>query len=649
MVRVFGAAREAVPAQPPGPDRHWSRKGLPPIGWAITIGLPVVGNGESVEAMTIRRQVPGDPTGDEALARSRGEGGLMEVQGRIVRLALVMAAVGGVLGGEAVGGPIEEADAFVVRLVHPDRQAAEVLRLFEGARWSDPAAAMAAWKQGAPPSGQLAKPVEAVIAFFNPEMIPEWRAFDDAEVRMGLDPVTGGLAWFALIPRDDGAVAAGITASRLTYPDDRPIVVDGRERPVARIGRSGVPLACQVGAVVIVASSRDMLLRGVGVATAGRNPRQGGTSNASGAAGRNEARGAPLPAPPVSGIVFHLDPARLTSPRDGHLGQARAIEMIHATGCRQVDGIASLKDGTIALDVTTTFDRPRPRDDGARPRTVDIAWLEALPSSGVMAMVSLAIDPEPAAWDRAFELAARFERADPARAGLAPLRTRLNLLAAAAGLKLEADLRPHLRGLSACLTGDPARPGRPTGALIVLHLDETATAERLVRESSARLRTLLGGGAPERPAGADPQLAERNGNPMAEAPRQVGELAGRPVAVWALGRDIWMAWGEAAPMPAKEDPPAPGRSLAAICGGWAGEGRSAPARIVAFWPARLWCPAGLAEAAPSSLRALADDPPVVWWGWSGSDRDHDLIRWRGLSRRVRKFLETLPAAPGRDP
>src|SRR5580693_2171249 len=81
-----------------------------------------------------------------------GKGGPMRQRhGRIVvGLAMVMAAVGGFPGRAAVGGTIDEKDALVVRLVHPDRQAAEVLRLFEGARWRDPAAALAAWKQSAP-------------------------------------------------------------------------------------------------------------------------------------------------------------------------------------------------------------------------------------------------------------------------------------------------------------------------------------------------------------------------------------------------------------------------------------------------------------------------------------------------------------------
>ena len=61
-------------------------------------------------------------------------------------------------------------------------------------------------------------------------------------------------------------------------------------------------------------------------------------------------------------------------------------------------------------------------------------------------MISLAIDAQPRSWDWAFAVVDRVERVDPARAGLAPLRSRLNLILAATGVKLEADLHPHLAG-----------------------------------------------------------------------------------------------------------------------------------------------------------------------------------------------------------
>ena len=163
----------------------------------------------------------------------------MNGKAAIVPVALLLAVFDGILDRADGGEPEAEGDAFVARLVHPDRQATEVLRLFEGARWSDPAAALAGWKQRNGNSVPIGKPAEAVIALFNPEMAAEWRALDGAEFRVGLDPTNGGLEWCALIPRDDGTVAAAVTAMRLTYPDDRPLAVDGKQLPVARLAVRG--------------------------------------------------------------------------------------------------------------------------------------------------------------------------------------------------------------------------------------------------------------------------------------------------------------------------------------------------------------------------------------------------------------------------
>ena len=170
-------------------------------------------------------------------------------------------------------------------------------------------------------------------------------------------------------------------------------------------------------------------------------------------------------------------------PQTGALGLRRAVEILHGLNCRHAEGTVALRDGRLMLEVVSTFPGGEPqRRDRTRAAVVEPAWLAQLPSSNAIAMFSMAIDPDPACWDRAFGLADRVERVDPARAGMAPLRTRLDLLAAAAGVKPEADLWPHLRGLSACLWGDPRQPGRPIAAVLVLHLDEESSALRLAGE-----------------------------------------------------------------------------------------------------------------------------------------------------------------------
>jgi hypothetical protein len=517
----------------------------------------------------------------------------------VVRLATFLTAIVGIIGPAKGGEPAGLGEAFVVRLVRPDRQAQEVLRLFEGARWSDPAAALAAWKQRAP-DADLGKPAEALIALFNPEMAREWRCLDDAEVRIVPERASGELGWFAVIPRDDGTLAAGITSMHLTYPDDRPIAVDGAMEPVARLGRSGYPLACKVGPAIVVASSRDRLEQGVATAREKRPP-----------AVAKESAG--LPADRDSGTVFRLEPARLATLRGDSIWQRRAIEALQAFGYQQVEGGISLDGGSLRIEASARSDGRRPRAPGPGPKAIDVTWLESLPSDGVMAAFSTVIDPDLASWDRAFAAADRIERVDPARAGLAPLRARLNLLAMGAGLNLEADLRPHLRGMSACLLGVSTRPGRPIGMLIVLHLDEPATAQRLVKRVQPRIGALPGAEATSRAVG----LSQRD-------------------------RDVWIAWGDGVRASTAGAHPAPGRSLAALCGGWAAEGRRPPARVAAFWPARLWPPAALPGAA---AQALAEDPPVIWWGWSEPGREQDLFQWAGLRGRVRSFLASLPPGP----
>src|SRR5207244_975107 len=85
----------------------------------------------------------------------------------------------------------------------------------------------------------------------------------DAELHLDLKTGDGSPGWFVIVPRDDGTAAAAITASRLTYPDEEPLKDGGQEISVARLGRSGVPVACQVGPTLIVGSSRAELLRGM--------------------------------------------------------------------------------------------------------------------------------------------------------------------------------------------------------------------------------------------------------------------------------------------------------------------------------------------------------------------------------------------------
>ena len=72
----------------------------------------------------------------------------------MARLRRVIAAVALLFLGAIGRGPsaagADEGEILVVRLVHPDRQAAAILRLFDGEPVPHPAAALALWKAAAP-------------------------------------------------------------------------------------------------------------------------------------------------------------------------------------------------------------------------------------------------------------------------------------------------------------------------------------------------------------------------------------------------------------------------------------------------------------------------------------------------------------------
>ncbi len=204
--------------------------------------------------------------------------------------------------------PAVSSEPIVVRLVHPDRQAAAVLRLFEGCAAPHPAAALAAWKQSTRDPGQLGKPLEAVIAFFNPEMVREWSVFHDARLQFGFDAESGARRWRLSVPGDDGTLAALITALRLSGGSDEPPV--GKSLiAVNRLGGQGAAVAARGPEGLVLASSRaelDGALRSR-IPSASAHPELPGKSRDA---------GGPSPEPD-SGLLFRIEPTRLTVPRAG--------------------------------------------------------------------------------------------------------------------------------------------------------------------------------------------------------------------------------------------------------------------------------------------------------------------------------------------
>ena len=418
---------------------------------------------------------------------------------RILPLVLVILVLGTSPWRAAGGEPTSPGEAFVARLVHPERQADEVLRLFRGVTVEgsggrtrgveDAEAGRGPGKAGGGGDCPVQRRDGPRVAFARRRRDPDRPGCRDREAR--------------LVRRHPSRRRYGGRRDHrdaLTYPDDRPLAVDGREFAVARLGRSGVPLACLAGTGIVLASSRDRLERGVAGSRVGRDP--GGD--------------------PDSGTVFRLDPTRLPNPSVGSLARSNDRDIAGVRMPRRRRGC--LPEGRISRP--GCLNDPGRRSAGGRSGSGPhgrnrVAEGFAMLTESWRWSPSSSIPPS---WDFAFAAADRIEGVDPARSRLAPLRTRLNLLVMGAGLGLESDIRPHLRGVSACSFGEPDTPGRLAGGLIVLHLDEAAVARRLVRQAGPRLGGLAG-----------------------------GDATARAVTLRPRDRDVWIGWGEGAGVASRED------------------------------------------------------------------------------------------------
>jgi hypothetical protein len=523
--------------------------------------------------------------------------------------------------GGSAAEPHADRPALVVRLVHPERQAAEVLGLFAGARAAHPAAALAAWKRATRDPGQLGKPLEAVIALFNPEMAREWSVMHGSEFGFGLRPGEARLHWYVIVPHDDGTLAAAITAERLSGGSPEPPLFDeGKPVGVERLGPSVAMVASLVGEAVLAAGSREDLATGLHRLRRGNQPVDADVAN------RAESID--------DGLIFDLAPALLTAPGPGRVGLRRAVELVRGLEFDTIQGRLALKANRLELDVTSGLG---PAKRAAAPEVaVNPAWLRWVPAAGIMGVASVAFAPEAAFWNSTFNVADRVDRADPAHRDAAPLRSRLNLLAASVGARLEVDLWPHLRGLTACVMGSPRNPGEATGALVILHVDADRSAERIAGDLLPRLGRLFNGlRPPVRPIG----------QPASGDIIRLGAAGGKPLSVAQRGRDVLLAWGDNVLEISLDVSKRPDRSVASLCTAWSNAGKPSPRRLGALWPARCWSPARGAEAPPPAWRVLADGPPAVWWGWDEATKLHDTIVYGELRETARCFLDKVPLDP----
>jgi hypothetical protein len=418
------------------------------------------------------------------------------------------------------------------------------------------------------------------------------KRLDQARVVFAFDPdADGALQWYATLPRDDGTFAALATAMALTGgASDAPVGAVA----VDRLGPPGAPLMARGDDRLALAGSRAALVAALAPAPAG------------------------LPVEPAieSGLGLRLDPAGLG--QAGPTARRRLAEGLRALGCKDLAAVAGLEGDALAMTVRLQVELEQPPRPEPAP-TIDPAWLEGLPcpEGRALAAFAWAFDRSPAAWDRTFALLDRVERADPARAGVAPVRTRINLLAAAVKVRPEIDLWPQLTGLSGILLAGAT--GGIASAVVLVHTTTPESAQRIAEKVLPAVGPLVG----LRP--------EPLKDPQPNTPRLLGRLRGRPVQLTYQGATVRLCWGE----PAGADTGAALRALVPA-------GDLPPQRFGAFWPGRL-----MREPAVGIplARTLAKAPPLLWSGHDLASGTCDSVHWSGLRDLVRHFLERLPLDP----
>lgn len=332
-----------------------------------------------------------------------------------------------------------------IQLIRPDEELGKVLEWFQGARARHPAAALAAWRHATGSPEGLGKTTEALISLFNPDMVSEFRAFDDAEIVLGWRP-PGEPYWQACLECGDGTLEALLTALCLTDgASEAPL--DGRS--VDRLGPPGSPLALKDGRRIILAGSRIDLA-----------PRMSPARPL-----RTEGR--------TSGIAFRIDPTAGPTDVPGLPEAGLVLKALEAVGCTDARGHVGIEGDTLRLTLRGHLNREFP----VAPTTMDPAWLAPIPRESAGAAVVLAIDSRPAFRDHLFSVVDRVERSIPERAQVAPSRVRFGLLALSVGIRTETDLWPHLTGLTAVALNPQAEAD---GFLVALHMDGPESAENLV-------------------------------------------------------------------------------------------------------------------------------------------------------------------------
>jgi len=227
------------------------------------------------------------------------------------------------------------------------------------------------------------------------------------------------------------------------------------------------------------------------------------------------------------------------------------------------------------------------------------------------------------------------------------LRTRINLLASVVGARLEADLWPHLRGVTVAWLANPDKPEQAGRAVAVLQMDEDPAAQHLVADVLPRLAALWSRAKVEaRPEPPQPPDAAGVAAGVTAVRRSLGRLGGRSLDAAARGRTVLVGWGDQALETMFRTAEHPEQSAMPLIGrSGAGPDREPLARVAAFWPGRMRLPVKGLDGPTALIRCLAEGPPIVWTGWSLEGKARDRVRWHDLHGLVRRFLAAIPLDP----
>ena len=192
-----------------------------------------------------------------------------------------------------------------------------------------------------------------MISFFNPEMVREWRVLHEAKLHLGLDPDTGKPRWSLVVPRDDGTIAALVTALRLSGGNEEAPLESSERIAVQRLGGPGAAVAARSQRGLVLAGSRTDLERAVVSNTAA-------TLTGSKAASKAETGRTACQHTRFGADLSRFIAADSPVPAQGNLGLRRVIEAADGLGLRAARGMMGLQNDQLTIELSAELDPANP-------------------------------------------------------------------------------------------------------------------------------------------------------------------------------------------------------------------------------------------------------------------------------------------------